>query len=192
MKKVKAYLDHVKNSDPAIKSYAEVFLYPTVYAMASHRLAHFLYLRKMFFLARFISQLSRFFTGIEIHPGALIGQRFFMDHGMGIVIGETAVIGDDVTLYQGVTLGGTGKEKGKRHPTLGDRVVVGAGAKILGPIYIASGSKIGAASVVLKDTLTDSTAVGVPARNIGGKDKAVISIVRNEKENHHFYNDMTI
>lgn len=192
MKKVKAYLDHVKNSDPAIKSYAEVFLYPTVYAMASHRLAHFLYLRKMFFLARFISQLSRFFTGIEIHPGALIGQRFFMDHGMGIVIGETAVIGNDVTLYQGVTLGGTGKEKGKRHPTLGDRVVVGAGAKILGPIYIASGSKIGAASVVLKDTLTDSTAVGVPARNIGGKDKAVISIVRNEKENHHFYNDMTI
>lgn len=185
------YLKHVKESDPAVKSMLEVFLYPTVYAMANHRVAHFLYKRKRYFLARFISQLSRFFTGIEIHPGAEIGKRLFIDHGTGVVIGETTIIGDDVTIYQGVTLGGTGKDTGKRHPTIGNRAVIGAGAKVLGPIHIAAGSKIGAASVVLSDTKTESTAVGIPAKIIGGIDHSVVSI-EAYKDKCVLYNDMVI
>ena len=128
----------------------------------SHRIAHALYKRNLLFLARIVSQISRFFTGIEIHPGAKIGRRFFIDHGMGVVIGETCEIGNDVTIYQGVTLGGTGKEKGKRHPTLHDNVLVASGAKVLGSITIGENSKVGAGSVVLKDVPPDSTVVGIP------------------------------
>ncbi|MGX8796949.1 serine O-acetyltransferase EpsC [Fusibacter sp. JL298sf-3] len=188
---MRSYLKHIRNSDPAAKSYLEVLLYPTVYAMASHRIAHVLYRHNFYFLSRLLSQMTRFFTGIEIHPGAQIGKRFFIDHGMGVVIGETTVIGDDVTLYQGVTLGGTGKDTGKRHPTLGNRVVVGAGAKVLGPIHIAAGSKIGAASVVLSDTKTESTAVGIPAKIIGGREASVIPI-EFRKDHTAVFNDMVI
>jgi serine O-acetyltransferase len=135
--------------------------------------------------------LSRFFTGIEIHPGATIGKALFIDHGTGVVIGETTIVGDYVTIYQGVTLGGTGKDIGKRHPTIGDRVTIGAGAKILGPIHIAAGTKIGAGSVVLTDTKTESTAVGIPARVIGGIDSSVIPIFKF-KDKCDVYNDMVI
>lgn len=186
-----SYLKHIQKSDPAVKSFFEVFLYPSVHAMALYRLANKLYKGRLFFLARLISQIGRFLTGIEIHPGATIGKRLFIDHGMGVVIGETTIIGDDVTLYQGVTLGGTGKDTGKRHPTIGNRVVIGAGAKVLGPIHIAAGSKIGAASVVLSDTKTDSTAVGIPAKVIGGTDRSVLSI-ENYKGKCTLYNDMVI
>ena len=151
--------------DPAARSYVEVILtYSGLHAIWAHRLAHPLYKRKFFFLARIISQISRFFTGIEIHPGAKIGRRFFIDHGMGVVIGETCEIGDNVTIYQGVTLGGTGKEKGKRHPTLKDNVLVATGAKVLGSITIEENSKIGAGSVVLKDVPPNSTVVGIPGK----------------------------
>ncbi len=151
--------------DPAAKSMMEVlFCYPGLHAIINHRLAHFFYKRRLFFLARLISHLSRFLTGIEIHPGAQIGKGLFIDHGSGVVIGETAQIGDDVTLYQGVTLGGTGKEKGKRHPTIGDRVTISAGAKVLGNIKIGHNAKIGGGSVVLKDVPPDCTVVGVPGR----------------------------
>ncbi len=158
-------LDNIRENDPAARNRIEVFLlYPCIHAMLFHRVAHFLYKRKSFFLARLISQISRFFTGIEIHPGALIGKGFFIDHGMGVVIGETAVIGDNVTLYHGVTLGGTGKDTGKRHPTVMDGAVIGAGAKVLGNIVIGRGSKVGANSVILKDIPDFSTAVGIPGR----------------------------
>ena len=160
--------DHINNiieKDPATNSAFEVILlYPSVHAMFAYRIANFLYKRGMRVLPRFISQLARFITGIEIHPGAEIGRRFFIDHGTGVVVGETTIIGDDVTLYQGVTLGGTGKEKGKRHPTIGNDVVIGSGAKVLGNILIADGTKIGANSVVLKSTIPNSTVVGIPAR----------------------------
>lgn len=190
-KNIKDYFKNVKENDPAAHSYFEVLLYPTVHAMALYRVANKLYGFKLFFIARFISQFARLITGIEIHPGATIGKALFIDHGMGVVIGETCVIGDYVTIYQGVTLGGTGKDKGKRHPSVGDRVVIGAGAKILGPIHLASGSKIGAGSVVLTDTRTESTVVGVPARVIGGRDCAVIPI-EMYKEKIQIYNDMII
>lgn len=151
--------------DPAAKSIIEVILcYPGFHALLLHRMAHALYKRKLVLLPRLISQLSRFLTGIEIHPGATIGQGFFIDHGTGVVIGETTEIGDNVTLYQGVTLGGTGKEKGKRHPTLGNNVVVGTGAKILGSVTIGDNVKIGAGSVVVKPVPNDTTVVGVPGR----------------------------
>ena len=150
--------------DPAAKSYLEVILcYPGLHAVICHRIAHGLYRRRWYVAARLISQISRFFTGIEIHPGAAIGRRFFIDHGSGIVIGETTEIGDDVTLYQGVTLGGTGKDKGKRHPTIGNNVTIGSGAKILGPISIGHNAKIGAGAVVVRCIPPNSTAVGVPA-----------------------------
>jgi len=150
--------------DPAAKSYLEVILcYPGLHAVICHRVAHALYRRRWYVTARLISQISRFFTGIEIHPGAAIGRRFFIDHGSGIVIGETTEIGDDVTLYQGVTLGGTGKDKGKRHPTIGNNVTIGSGAKILGPISIGHNAKIGAGAVVVRCIPPNSTAVGVPA-----------------------------
>lgn len=151
--------------DPAARSRLEVFLlYPGVAAVLWHRLAHWLYERGFGFAARAVSQWSRFWTGIEIHPGAVIGRRLVIDHGSGIVIGETAVIGHDVLLYQGCTLGGTGKERGKRHPTLGDHVMIGSGAKVLGPITIGRFSRVAAGAVVLGDVPEDCTAVGVPAR----------------------------
>lgn len=151
--------------DPAARSWPEViFCYPGLHAIWLHRLAHFLWTRKFFFWGRFISHFNRFLTGIEIHPGARIGRRFFIDHGMGVVIGETTEIGDDVLLYQGVVLGGTSLEKKKRHPTIGNGVVVGAGAIVLGAITIADKARIGAGSVVVHDVPANATAVGVPAR----------------------------
>lgn len=152
----------IKERDPAIKSDMEVFLYPSFKAVLRYRLAHKLYLKKHYFLARWISQRTARKTGIEIHPGATIGKGLFIDHGHGVVIGETAILGDNVTLYQGVTLGGTGKEKGKRHPTLEDNVMVSTGAKILGSFTVGENSKIGAGSVVLKEVPPNSTVVGVP------------------------------
>lgn len=151
--------------DPAAKSFLEVLiLYPGLHALMSHRYAHFFYRINLFFLARLISQTARFFTAIEIHPGAKIGKRFFIDHGLGVVIGETAVIGDDVLIYQGVTLGGTGVVSGKRHPTVGNNVVIGTGAKVLGNITIGDNSYIGANAVVIKDVPHNSTVVGIPGR----------------------------
>jgi len=151
--------------DPAARNLLEVlFCYPGLHAVLFHRLAHALYERGFVLMPRLISQVGRWLTGIEIHPGARIGKRFFIDHGMGVVIGETTEIGDNVTLYQGVTLGGTGKEKGKRHPTIGNNVVVGTGAKLLGPLKIGDFARIGAGSVVLKDVPSHTTVVGVPGR----------------------------
>ncbi len=158
---IKAY----KARDPAAHSSLEIFLlYPGVHAIIYHRFAHWLYRHKLGFCARCVSQWSRFWTGIEIHPGAKIGRRLVIDHGMGIVIGETAEIADDVLLYQGVTLGGTGKEKGKRHPTIGNNVLIGSGAKVLGPFTVGDNSRIASNAVVLKEIPPESTAVGVPAR----------------------------
>lgn len=155
----------VLERDPAARSKAEVFwLYPGVQAVMWHRVAHFFYKHNNKFIARWISQCVRFWTGIEIHPGAKIGKGLFIDHGMGVVIGETTVIGDNCTIYQGVTLGGTGKEKGKRHPTLGNNVMVGCGAKVLGPFTVGDNSKIAAGAVVLYEVPPGSTCVGVPAR----------------------------
>lgn len=151
--------------DPAARSVWEViFCYPGFHAIINHRIAHFFYKKKLFFIARLISHTSRFFTGIEIHPGAAIGKGFFIDHGSGVVIGETAEVGDNVTLYQGVTLGGTGKEKGKRHPTIGNNVTISAGAKLLGSFTVGDNVKIGGGSVVLKSVPPDCTVVGVPGR----------------------------
>ncbi len=151
--------------DPAARNFFEiVFLYPGLHALISYRIAHFLFNIGLTFLARMISQVSRLTTGIEIHPGAKIGKNFFIDHGMGVVIGETTVIGDNVLLYQGVTLGGTGIMKGKRHPTVGNNVVIGAGAKVLGNIKVGDNSYIGANAVVIKDVPANSTIVGVPGR----------------------------
>ncbi len=163
------YLDakNIKEKDPAAKNILEVIiLYQGFHILVYHRIAHSLYKKKLYFLARLISQLGRFFTGIEIHPGATIGKRLFIDHGMGIVIGETAEVGDDCTIYHGVTLGGTGKDKYKRHPTVGNNVMIGAGAKIIGAITIGDNVKIGAGAVVLKNIETGTTAVGVPINRI--------------------------
>ncbi|PAQ15171.1 serine O-acetyltransferase [Bacillaceae bacterium SAOS 7] len=164
-KVLKEDIDTIFEQDPAARSYLEVILtYSGLHAIWGHRLAHAFYKRKFYFVARLISQISRFFTGIEIHPGAQIGRRLFIDHGMGVVIGETCEIGNDVTIYQGVTLGGTGKEKGKRHPTVKDHVLIATGAKVLGSITVSEHSKIGAGSVVLKDVPPDSTVVGIPGK----------------------------
>ena len=161
--RMKEDIEVVFEQDPAARRVLEVVLtYAGLHAIWSHRVAHALFKRKLFFLARAVSQVSRFFTGIEIHPGAKIGRRFFIDHGMGIVIGETCEIGNDVTIFQGVTLGGTGKERGKRHPTLHDNVLVATGAKVLGSITIGENSKVGAGSVVLKDVPPNATVVGIP------------------------------
>lgn len=155
----------VRARDPAARSALEIFfLYPGFKAVRLHRKAYFFYTHKMYFFARWISQYASRKTGIEIHPAATIGKRFFIDHGTGVVIGETTEIGDDVTLYQGVTLGGTGKDTGKRHPTIGNNVMVGSGAKVLGPLVIGDNSRIAAGAVVLHDIPANSTAVGVPAR----------------------------
>jgi serine O-acetyltransferase len=165
IKMFKEDIEVIFDQDPAARSYIEVILtYSGLHAIWSHRLAHAFFKRKLYFLARTISQISRFFTGIEIHPGAKIGKRFFIDHGMGIVIGETCEIGDNVSVFQGVTLGGTGKEKGKRHPTIRDNVLIATGAKVLGSITIGENSKIGAGSVVLKEVPPNSTVVGIPGK----------------------------
>ena len=162
---IRSYVDAAVARDPAARSRAEVvLLYPGVHALAWHKLSHWLYHHRVFGLARFLSQLVRFFTGIEIHPGAVIGRGVFIDHGMGVVIGETAIVGSDVTIYQGVTLGGTGKETGKRHPTIEDDVVVSAGAIVLGSITVGANSKIGAGAVVIHDVPAGCTVVGVPGR----------------------------
>jgi serine O-acetyltransferase len=164
-KKIKEEIASIRERDPAIKSDLEVFfLYPSYKAIRAYRRAHKLYLRGKFFRARCISQRSRKKTGIEIHPGAKIGKCLFIDHGSGVVIGETAEIGDYCTIYQGVTLGGTGKDTGKRHPTLGNNVLVGSGAKVLGPFTVGDNSKIAANAVVLEEVPPNSTAVGVPAK----------------------------
>ncbi|HHQ4154942.1 TPA: serine O-acetyltransferase EpsC [Clostridium perfringens] len=163
-KNLKYDIENVMKNDPAARTKLEVLLlYQSIHVLIFYRIAHGLYKIKLFFLARLISQLGRFFTGIEIHPGAKIGKGLFIDHGMGVVIGETAEIGNNVTIYHGVTLGGTGKDKGKRHPTIGNNVIIGCGAKILGPISIGDGAKIGANSVVLKNVPKGKTAVGIPA-----------------------------
>lgn len=176
-------INNIITNDPAARNTIEVFLlYPCVHALISHRIAHFFYNKKFYFIARFISQFSRFFTGIEIHPGAQIGKGLFIDHGMGVVIGETAIVGNNVTLYHGVTLGGTGKEKGKRHPTVGNNVIIGSGAKVLGNVTIGDNAKVGANAVVLRDIPEASTAVGIPARIIKKKPE-VIEIVEFEKKN---------
>lgn len=164
IKYVKQEIAVIKDRDPAIKSTMEVFLYPSFKAILKYRRAHKLYMNKHYYRARRISQKTARKTGIEIHPGAQIGEGLFIDHGHGVVIGETAVIGDNVTLYQGVTLGGTGKEQGKRHPTVGNNVMIGAGAKVLGSLTIGDNCKIGAGSVVLKNVPPNSTVVGVPGR----------------------------
>ncbi len=167
---IKEDIATIYEKDPAAKSILEVlFCYPGLHALILHRIAHKLNYWHLYFIARCISNFSRFLTGIEIHPNARIGRRFFIDHGMGVVIGETTIIGDDVLLYQGVTLGGTGKEHGKRHPTLANNIVVGSGAKILGNIEIGSNSRIGAGSVVIDSVPENSTVVGVPARIVRQK-----------------------
>ncbi|MFT4415698.1 serine O-acetyltransferase [Fredinandcohnia humi] len=163
--RMKEDIEVVFEQDPAARTHIEVMLtYSGLHAIWAHRVAHGLFKRKMYFLARVVSQISRFFTGIEIHPGAKIGRRFFIDHGMGVVIGETCEIGDNVTVFQGVTLGGTGKEKGKRHPTIKDNALIATGAKVLGSITIGENSKVGAGSVVLQDVPPNSTVVGIPGR----------------------------
>lgn len=181
MSKIKNFIDKIKNSriikqikedakniqekDPAAKSFIQVIiLYPGFHILIYYRISHFLYKHKRYFLARLISQIGKFFTGIEIHPGAKIGKRLFIDHGTGIVIGETATVGDDCTIYHGVTLGGTGKDVNKRHPDIGDNVMIGCGAKILGPIKIGNNVKIGANAVVTKDVQDNSTVVGIPGK----------------------------
>lgn len=180
-KMLKEDIDTVFDQDPAARSYFEVVLtYSGLHAIWAHRIAHALYKRRFFFLARLISQIARFFTGIEIHPGATIGRRFFIDHGMGVVIGETCEIGNNVTVFQGVTLGGTGKEKGKRHPTIKDDALIATGAKVLGSITVGQGSKVGAGSVVLRDVPDFSTVVGIPGKVViqNGRKSNAISITK--------------
>lgn len=186
-------LERILKEDPAARSKLEVFLlYPSVHALIAYRISNKLYKNKLFFLARLVSQISRFFTGIEIHPGATIGKGLFIDHGMGVVIGETAEVGDNVTIYHGVTLGGTGKHKGKRHPTIGNNVIIGTGAKVLGPINIGDNVKIGANSVVLKDIDDNKTAVGIPAKVVQKVSAKIITIKNIKGEYKDIYNEMII
>ena len=163
--KIKKDIEYIMENDTAARTKLEVFLlYPSIHARLAHMISHFLYKKNLLFLARLISQIARFLTAIEIHPGATLGAGILIDHGMGVVIGETAELGDRITIYHGTTLGGTGKEKGKRHPTVGDNVVIGAGSKVLGNIKIGSNSKIGANSVVLDDVPEGATVVGIPGK----------------------------
>ena len=178
----------VFHRDPAARSILEVlFCYPGLHAVWLHRVAHLLWTFRLNFLARFLSHINRALTGIEIHPGAVIGRRFFIDHGMGVVIGETAEIGDDVTLYQGVTLGGTSLEKKKRHPTLGDRVVVGGGAKVLGALQVGDDARIGAGAVVVKDVPSGATVVGVAGRVLDPERKVsgIMNVDLSESKGDH-------
>lgn len=173
IKNIKEEIRIIRERDPAIHSSMEVFLYPSFRVMLHYRLAHRLYLKKHYFLARCISQRGARKTGIEIHPGASIGSGFFIDHGSGVIIGETTIIGNNVTLYQGVTLGGTGKETGKRHPTIEDNVMISAGAKVLGSFTIGANSKIGAGSVVLEEVPPNCTVVGVPGRIVKRENETI-------------------
>lgn len=170
-------VNNIRSKDPAPKSFMEVIIcYPGLHAVVAHKLTHWLYIHKRYLMARIISQISRGLTGIEIHPGAKIGKRLFIDHGMGVVIGETAEIGDNVTIYHGVTLGGTSMNTVKRHPTVKDNVIIGTGAKLLGPITIGENSKVGANSVVLIDVPDNSTVVGIPGKIVNTKKDNIIYI----------------
>lgn len=183
IKYIKDEIKVIKERDPAIKTPFEVFLYPSFKAIIRYRIANYLYRKNRYFLARWLSQRTARITGIEIHPGATIGKGLFIDHGIGVVIGETAIIGDNVTLYQGVTLGGTGKERGKRHPTIGNNVMISAGAKILGSFTVGENSKVGAGSVVLSEVAPNSTVVGVPGRVVKRDN---IKVPREELDQIHF------
>lgn len=177
-KQIKRDIKAVLDRDPAARNALEVILcYPGFHAIILHRIAHWLHVRRFKLIARLISHFNRFITGIEIHPGAKIGQGLFIDHGMGVVIGETTEIGDNVTIYQGATLGGTGKETGKRHPTIGNNVVISSGAKVLGPFRVGDNSKIGAGAVVLKEVYDNCTVVGVPGRIVRKDNKPVAKTV---------------
>ncbi len=181
IRNIREHVTSILERDPAPKSRLEVLLcYPGLHAVWIYRFTHWFYKRRLYLLARLVSQWARWMTGVEIHPGAEIGKRLFIDHGMGVVIGETAVVGDDVTIYQGVTLGGTGKEKGKRHPTILSRVVIGAGAQVLGNITVGENSRVGAASVVIDDVPDNSTIVGVPGHIIFRNGKRVV--ITNPRE----------
>jgi serine O-acetyltransferase len=183
MNRLKQDIKVIFERDPAAKTLLEVILcYPGLHAIVLHRLAHTLHRNKLILIARLVSQFARFITGIEIHPGATIGNGVFIDHGTGVVIGETAEVGDNVTIYQGVTLGGTGKERGKRHPTVGNNVVVGTGAKVLGPIIIGANAKIGAGSVVLNNVPPHTTVVGVPGRVVIYDGERIPSIDLNHED----------
>ncbi len=188
---IKREMASIMSKDPAIKTSMEVFLYPGFIALLYYRLSHKLYLKKRYFLARWISQHAVKKTGIEIHPGAIIGDGLFIDHGQGVVIGETAIIGNDVTIYQGVTLGGTGKESGKRHPTIGNNVLISAGAKVLGSFNVGDNSKIGAGSVVLKEVPDNATVVGIPAKVIRREDETKVTefivLSNNKYSNNRTY-----
>lgn len=170
---IKEQIQVIKDRDPAIKKSVEAFLYPSFYAILFHKVAHKLYNKKWYFLSRSISQIARGLTGIEIHPGATIGKGLFIDHGMGVVIGETCEIGDNVTIYHGVTLGGTGKDHGKRHPTIGNNVMISTGAKVLGPFKVGDNSRIAANAVVLQEVPEDCTVVGIPGRIVRRKGQKV-------------------
>ncbi len=182
IKYIKEEMQIIRERDPAIKSSMEVFLYPSFKAILRYRAAHWLYVRGHYFWARWISQRAARKTGIEIHPGATIGKGLFIDHGHGVIIGETAVLGDNVTLYQGVTLGGTGKESGKRHPTVGNNVMISAGAKVLGSFKIGDNSKIGAGSVVLKEVPPNSTVVGIPGRVVRRRSEKAPQVELNQTD----------
>jgi serine O-acetyltransferase len=186
--RMRADIQAVFDNDPAARGILEVlFTYSGLHAIWSHRVAHWFFLRKLYTVARFISQCSRFMTGIEIHPGARIGKRFFIDHGMGVVIGETCEIGDDVLLYQGVTLGGTGKDKGaKRHPTIGNNVVISAGAKVVGSFKVGDNSRIGANSVVLSEVPSNSTVVGIPGKIVKRNGVRVVGRLEQDKVSDPF------
>lgn len=173
IKNLREDINSVFERDPAARNAFEIiFCYPGLHAIWFHRLAHWLWCHRLYFLGRFVSQFSRFMTGIEIHPGAKIGRKFFIDHGMGVVIGETAEIGDNVTIYHGVTLGGVTWNKVKRHPTIGDNVVIGSGAKILGPFTVGKGARIGSNSVVVKEVPENATVVGIPGRMVMSQDSS--------------------
>lgn len=178
IKYIKNEIKLIKEKDPAIKSNFEVFLYPGFKAKIYYKTAHYLYMKKYYFLARYISEKCKRKTGIEIHPGAVIGKNLFIDHGMGVVIGETTVIGNNVTIYHGVTLGGTGKENKKRHPTIEDNVIIGTGAKILGNVTIGKNSKVGAGAVVLDNVDENSTVVGIPGKSINKNGKKIDEIMK--------------